>query len=240
MNTIPYVYEITDTINGKKYIGCRYGRGCHPTDLGVTYFTSRKEVESLWRSDKGRFTYKILLIGDTDYVREMEHQLIMNSDAVISDQFYNRGSKKAIHPDDLIRSGKKTGPIEGVINRELKRGVCGRSPEKMSEDGRKGAKAFIEMKGVEWISKHAEYMRTFITDEHRQICLEAGLKECARKTPEERSAMGKKGGSIGGPKACLITNAQIWRCSECGLETKPGPMGRHQSRSNHQGKERIK
>lgn len=240
MKSIPYVYELKDTINGKRYIGCRYGKGCNPLDLGKTYFTSRKEVNTLWRADVARFTFKVLLIGDTDYVREVEHQLIMSCDAINSDEFYNRGSRKAIHLDDLIKSGKKTGPIEGVVNRELRRGVCGRSPEKMSEDGRKGAASLLQAKGIEGMRRHAEYMRSFITAEHRQMSKETILKECERKTFEERSAMGKKGGKLGGPKACQVTNVQIWRCCECGMETKPGPLGKHQSRTKHQGKERVK
>lgn len=240
MKTTPYVYELKDTVNGKRYIGCRYGKGCNPEDLGKTYFTSRKEVSLLWLNDKNRFTFTILLIGDTDYVREIEHQLIMKHDAINSNDFYNRGSRKAIHLDDLIRSGKITGAVEGVRNRELKRGVCGRSPKKMSEDGKKGAASLLLAKGIEGMRQHAEYMRLFITDEHRRLSKEAILKECKRKTFEERSAMGKKGGRLGGPKACQLTNVQVWRCLECGLETKPGPLGKHQSRSKHQGKERVK
>lgn len=43
----PYVYRLTDLVNGKRYIGSRYAKVCDPSDLGVSYFTSRPEVEKI-------------------------------------------------------------------------------------------------------------------------------------------------------------------------------------------------
>lgn len=235
----PYVYELTDNVNGMKYIGCRYAKGCDPLDLGVTYFTSRPEVRNLWLADTSRFSKKIIAVGNVEYVRDLEHNLIVQCDAVASDQYYNRSSRKIVHPDDLIRSGKKTGPIEGVKNRELKRGVCGRSAEKMVEDGKKGARVFLESISKQELMLKMTHMRTFITSDGRARANAALLKEAVRKTKEERSLMGKKGGLKGGPKACLLTNSQIWRCLECGMETKVGPLGKHQKRKNHKGKIRV-
>lgn len=40
----PYTYRISWSKTGMNYYGVRYGKGCHPTDLFVTYFTSSDYV----------------------------------------------------------------------------------------------------------------------------------------------------------------------------------------------------
>ena len=43
---IPYTYLIGWTTYGKWYYGTRFAKGCHPSDLWVTYFTSSKHVKA--------------------------------------------------------------------------------------------------------------------------------------------------------------------------------------------------
>lgn len=45
--TIPYTYLITHTPTNKKYYGVRFAKGCSPSDLWLTYFTSSKYVNQL-------------------------------------------------------------------------------------------------------------------------------------------------------------------------------------------------
>ena len=45
--TIPYTYLLTHVQTGKKYYGVRFAKGCNPSDLFITYFTSSKYVKSL-------------------------------------------------------------------------------------------------------------------------------------------------------------------------------------------------
>lgn len=40
---IPYFYIIGWSQLNRWYVGCRYAKGCHPSDLMVTYFTSSKK-----------------------------------------------------------------------------------------------------------------------------------------------------------------------------------------------------
>jgi hypothetical protein len=40
-------------------------------------------------------------------------------------------------------------------------------------------------------------------------------------------------------EAVKKTNAQRYRCGECGLETTPGPLSRHQRRTGHEGRVRV-
>lgn len=47
MQYIPYVYIIWNKTTKQKYIGVRYAKGCHPSDLWKKYFTSSSLVHKL-------------------------------------------------------------------------------------------------------------------------------------------------------------------------------------------------
>lgn len=100
MESIPYVYRLTDKTNGKRYIGSRYARGCCPGDLGATYFTSSRIVSPLFKADPARFEKQVLATGSVEYVIAVEKTLLDMYDAVMSEEFYNRANGKAIHPED--------------------------------------------------------------------------------------------------------------------------------------------
>lgn len=48
---LAYVYELKGLVTGKWYVGSRTAKGCDPSDLGVSYFTSSKAIEPLFRDD---------------------------------------------------------------------------------------------------------------------------------------------------------------------------------------------
>ena len=107
MMTQPYVYRLTDKQNGKRYIGVRYAKGCAPEELGVSYFTTSRHVEPLFKTDPHRFEKQIVVVGGKEFVIRVEKSLIDLHDAVTSDDFYNRTNNRAIHPEDVIRGRKK-------------------------------------------------------------------------------------------------------------------------------------
>lgn len=47
MKTIPFTYYLYHKPTGKKYYGVRYRKGCHPSQLWTTYFSSSKFVKQL-------------------------------------------------------------------------------------------------------------------------------------------------------------------------------------------------
>lgn len=102
-----YVYRLTDKQTGKRYIGARYAKGCNPSELGRTYFTSSGVVEPLFKADPERFSVQIIVTGDRDYVIKVEKTLIDFSNAVLSGEFYNRTNNRAIHPDDVMKGRAK-------------------------------------------------------------------------------------------------------------------------------------
>lgn len=133
MESIPYVYRLTDKVTGKRYIGSRYAKSCSPDDLGVTYFTSSRVVKPLFKQDPDRFEKQVLVTGSVGYVIAVEKTLLDLYDAVMSDGFYNLSNGKAIHPD--LNGGKLGGAKSkelGLIQALGRSGAGGRATKGMS------------------------------------------------------------------------------------------------------------
>ena len=234
MAHIPYVYRLTDKETGRRYIGARYAKNCEPSDLGATYFTSSKIVNPIFRANPNRFEKQIVVTGSVNYVINVEKSLIDNHDAVASDDFYNRTSGKAIHPDDV-----QIGLTKEHLHRskELYKSIVQQMHAKTTNEQRsKAGKGYAEsIRGPKLASK-MEMMRSSRTEEGKRRAVVAMLQGC---TPESRTLAGKRGGTAGGPIGCKTTNEQRWKCVECGMVTTSGPLGMYQRKTEHAGKVKL-
>lgn len=62
----PYTYLITHLPTGKKYYGVRYAKNCHPTDLGIKYFSSSKAIIALIRTEgQQNFSFQVRKVFQT-------------------------------------------------------------------------------------------------------------------------------------------------------------------------------
>lgn len=232
----PYAYLLEDIATGRKYIGCRFAKGCDPSDLGVSYFTSSVVVSELFKSEPERFLKSILMTGTAEEVIEFEKKLIDDCNAVINDGYYNRTSGRAIHPDDRLAGAYKE---HAKRSPELYAELVARMHAKTTFEQRsKAATAYAESIRGPKLDAKMEMMRSKKTPESTA---RGAAKNSihALANLDRMSNMGKVGGKLGGPKGCLVTNSQKWKCIECGMISLPGPLGKHQSRSKHSGKERV-
>lgn len=56
----PFTYVITHNKSGKRYYGARYKKGCIPSDLWESYFTSSEIIQELINQDgKGAFSVEV-------------------------------------------------------------------------------------------------------------------------------------------------------------------------------------
>jgi hypothetical protein len=127
------------------------------------------------------------------------------------------------------KSGKIAGKIVGAQNRELKRGVCGRSKEKMIADGKKGGTASVK----------------------KQRELGIGIFGLSF---EQRSQNGKKGNATNKKNRTAIysltfedrsriakdANSQKWQCTETGHISNAGGLARYQRARGIDPKKRIR
>jgi len=209
MNHIPYVYEITDRITGKKYIGSRYARKCEPEDLGVSYFTSSKIVHPMFKINPERFIRKIILIGDAVYVRYIEETLIDITDAVKLELYYNEANPKS--------KGKLGGKIGGKIGGR----VSGRMNVLSGHLARIASAGGIRSAKLNWNVERASQLG-------KLRAMSGTLKDIAHL-----------GGAVGGKTGGKTTTSQTYECLVCGKKCHHGAMGRHQNISGHVGKIKV-
>ena len=206
----PYVYRITDTITGKIYIGSRYAKGCHPSDLGETYFTSSKTVKPIYKSEPSRFSKAILVTGDVDYVRRVERSLLKMYNCVLSDKYYNRHDTEIGHPEDCAKGGR-----HAVESGQL---ASFRTKEHQINAGKKGGRASV-------------------ASGHLKRVASSGGKagSLAHLVSGHIKNLGLVQGKISGR---LVMKMRV-RCVECGMISTPASIGRHQKFSGHSGKEKL-
>lgn len=155
-------------------------------------------------------------------------------------------------------TASKAGKLGGKTNAINKTGVCGRSPEKMSEDGKKSGAASAKAN-----KERGTGMFAFTTEQRvtngkklkedqvgfngftREQRSEVGKSCRDRKTGifsftfEQLSEQGKKGGKIGGKIGGRVTGSKRYKCLDCGKITTIGPLSYHQKATGHQGKEYV-
>jgi hypothetical protein len=90
----PYTYLITFLPTGQRYYGVRTKRGCHPTDLWNSYYTSSKEVRQLIKQHGcGSFTTEIRRTFRTrEQAIAWEHRVLRRLDAACNPQYLNRNN----------------------------------------------------------------------------------------------------------------------------------------------------
>lgn len=96
----PYTYLIRHNPSGKVYYGCRYAKGCKPSELWVSYFTSSKVVRSLIQSDgKSSFSCEVRRTFDSiEECRNWEHRVLKRMRVVARKIFLNLTDNKSIDP----------------------------------------------------------------------------------------------------------------------------------------------
>jgi len=217
---LAYVYKLTDTITGKWYIGARTAKNCCPEDLGVSYFTSSKTVEPLFKSQPNRFEKQILISSeDAKYIISVESGILMLRNAKNDPQSYNmhNGDGK---PDVTKTNARKVEGARksGELNKLLKRGYF--KPGQSSKAGKLGCAHNKKFKKGIFKDGNASYAGKKASEKHK-------LNGTGVFNKEEATKRGKH--------VAFILNNRRLKCDVCGKVCPPGPMKNHQTFANHIG-----
>ncbi len=233
------------------------------------YYGSKKEKvfnEEYWGSPVTNkwcwelYTPKKQILEIFDYTNEgysecisVENRLIkpfLNDSYCLNESFSNFYSLKI-----LSGAGKKG----GNSNKENKTGFCGRTKEKMKENGIKNGNKTKEL-GLGIFSMTKEE-RSQLATQIMQKCKENNTGVYA-KSKEQQSAAGKIGGKVAaernrkngkglfgvsieqrsenGKKSVKIINAQKWMCLETGYISNPAGLSSYQKARGIDYSRRIK
>jgi hypothetical protein len=103
MKNIPYTYKLIFKPTNQYYYGVRWAKGCHPSDLFVSYFTSSKHIHKLIKEyGVDSFIIKVTKTFDnkTDAVNH-EKAVLTRVNAAVNGKFIN----KANNMPDYSRKG---------------------------------------------------------------------------------------------------------------------------------------
>ena len=111
-----YVYRWTHVPTGKWYVGSRTAKGCYPND---GYFCSSREVKPLIQSNPSEWKREILATGDAAQMRNLEAEMLKQSDAKNDPKSFNRhnGDGKfttlgRIEPEDMKQA--RAAKLKGI------------------------------------------------------------------------------------------------------------------------------
>ena len=103
IDRIPYTYRIYCIPENKYYYGLRYGKGCHPDDLWVTYFTSSHIIEEkiqLYGAES--FLYEVRKIFDCT-IKAADWEKKVNSFTRKWDNYYNENASRAVSVESCAK-----------------------------------------------------------------------------------------------------------------------------------------
>ncbi len=127
------------------------------------------------------------------------------------------------------KAGKMGGKISGKKSKENKTGVCGRSKEQMSEDGRRGGQKIKEL-GLGIFSLSPE-QRSENSKKAGKLNYELGIGIHGR-TKQKVIEDAKK--------AAKVINSQKWMCLETKFVSTFGPLTRYQRKRNIDTSKRVR
>lgn len=89
---VPYTYLITFLKTGQRYYGVRFSKSCHPSELGKTYFSSSKIINSLIKENGVEsFTFEVRKIFDNiEKAQKWESRILQRLDVRHSDKWINK------------------------------------------------------------------------------------------------------------------------------------------------------
>lgn len=139
----PYTYLITHIPTGKVYYGLRFARGCHPSDLWVTYFTSSKDIHKMIKE-----------YGKDSFVSEIR-KTFDNPRAAIKWELTVLRRMKVLARDDFINRNIPGTTLRFTLSEETKQKMRKPKPEGFSE-GLKGNTRAKALKGKPKSKEHSE------------------------------------------------------------------------------------
>jgi hypothetical protein len=90
--TTPFSYVITQISSGIRYYGIKFARGCQPSDLGSTYFSSSRIVNKLIKEEglqNFKFEIRKIFVSREQAI-EWEKKFLTKIDAARSPMWFNR------------------------------------------------------------------------------------------------------------------------------------------------------
>lgn len=124
METKPYTYLLKHSPTGKYYYGCRYAKGCNPSEFWVSYKTSSNYVKQLIEQyGESSFQFQIRnVFDDANTCRKWENRVLKRIRAMSREDFLNKTDNVSISKEDAIKGLKNRSPSTKQLKHASKMG----------------------------------------------------------------------------------------------------------------------
>lgn len=114
--TQAFVYKWTQLSTGKWYVGSRSAKGCHIND---GYLCSSKIVKPMILENKSDWNRNILVIGNPQYIKNIEACYLKNVDAKNDPMSFNEHNGDGLFNSTGHNKGRKTVHKNGIYKRVI-------------------------------------------------------------------------------------------------------------------------
>lgn len=125
-----YVYVIRHKKTGRKYVGCRYAKNCHPSELFVSYFTSSNKIKKRIR-EEGIDAFEILEIIECpeNNAFDVETDFLVKNKCAELPEWFNESKNNFRRAEGKLptREGKNT--LENIETGERREFPKGERPD---------------------------------------------------------------------------------------------------------------
>lgn len=119
----PFFYIIRNVETNIRYAGVKFSKGCKPSDLLKSYFTSSKTVKNLIENGAKFIIDKIIEFENKENAIEFEELFLLDINAHISPAWYNLSAGKAINPDHAKSTMLKKYGADNYMKTDAARGL---------------------------------------------------------------------------------------------------------------------
>ena len=183
--TLAYLYHWKHLPSQKWYIGSRTAQGCHPDD---GYICSSKIVKPLIKSNPTEWHKTILVIGDPDYIWELEHQYLTSLNARKDPQSFNLTNGQPVGRSGVPISDKHKKSISEANKGKI---YSEETLQKISENVSKSRQEKpITQAQLDTLKKMSEKNKGSTWTEERRQKFKKSIKE--RYARQESKLLGKK------------------------------------------------
>jgi|LakMenEpi03Aug12_release.lakeMendotaPanAssembly.Ray.scaffolds.fasta_scaffold691402_1 hypothetical protein len=103
--TIPFFYILRHNVTNIRYAGIKFAKGCNPSDLLRTYFTSSAIVKPMLLEDRTCFSIEQIIEFETkEQAIDFEEAFLTERQAHLSPEWYNQSAGRAINPDRVVET----------------------------------------------------------------------------------------------------------------------------------------
>ena len=200
----PFTYCLTFLLTGERYYGVRYAKGCHPSQLWTTYFTSSEIITDLIEEHgEDAFIFEVRKTFITaEQARSWETKFLTRIDAAKHPEWLNghNGGKNfhSTNPETIKKikdtKANRTPEEKSATSKKRLDTYANRTPEQKAATALKNYETYVNRTPVQKAATGKKISDTLTNKppEEKAISKQKEIATKANRTPDQKAATSKK------------------------------------------------